>query len=286
MLRMLVELVAGSGAEKLHPNAIALSADKTAGTSYLLVDGYRRLIEHLADGLDVRLGTTVESIRYDDDGVEVVTQSETHRGTSVIVTVPLGVLKGRAITFDPALPTWKLEAIENIGVGFVEKIVLRFDRPFWRPSPQKPRSVFYLSDTPGEFPAFVDATSSAGCPMLVAFLTGDQLRRLADTPDSFVDRATEVLKEIFPDTYAAPTAVHISNWGNDPFSLCSYSAPTIGVSVDDYEQLAEPVSGRVLFAGEATYREHAGYVEGAIGSGIREARRLLGRDVDLRARPS
>lgn len=94
-----------------------------------------------------------------------------------------------------------------------------------------------------------------------------------------------MLKEIFPDTYQPPTATHVTSWGSDPFSLCSYSTPAIGVSVSDYEQLAEPIAGRVLFAGEATYRQRAGFVEGAIGSGIREARRILGRDVDLILKP-
>lgn len=104
---------------------------------------------------------------------------------------------------------------------------------------------------------------------------------MAEDPQSFIDRAGEVLEEIFPDAYRAPTAVHVTTWGTDPYSLGSYSAPTIGVTADDYEHLAEPVAGRVLFAGEATYREHAGFVEGAMGSGVREARRILGRDADL-----
>ncbi|MEM7342795.1 MAG: FAD-dependent oxidoreductase, partial [Chloroflexota bacterium] len=137
----------------------------------------------------------------------------------------------------------------------------------------------------GDFPAFIDSTSSAGCPMLVAFLTGDQVRRMADDAEPFIERATEVLKKIFPDSYQDPTAVHVTNWGKDPFSRGSYSTPAIGVSAKDYEQLAQPVAGRVLFAGEATYREHAGFVEGAMGSGIREARRILGREVDLFLKP-
>jgi len=43
--------------------------------------------------------------------------------------------------------------------------------------------------------------------------------------------------------------------------------------------------GRVLFAGEATYREHAGFVEGAMASGIREVRRILGSEFDLYLKP-
>ena len=80
----------------------------------------------------------------------------------------------------------------------------------------------------------------------------DFARNAAEDAESIVERATEVLQEAFPDGYEAPTAVHVTTWGQDPFSLGSYSTPAIGVSAKDYEQLSQPVAGRVLFAGEAT----------------------------------
>ena len=40
--------------------------------------------------------------------------------------------------------------------------------------------------------------------------------------------------------------------------------------------LAKPVGGRVLFAGEATHHR-LGYADGAMSSGVREAKRLLRR---------
>jgi monoamine oxidase len=43
------------------------------------------------------------------------------------------------------------------------------------------------------------------------------------------------------------------------------------------DRLGEPVHGRVLFAGEHTYSARAGYADGAMSSGIREAKRLLGQ---------
>lgn len=281
LLRTLVDLAAAREADDLDPNAFALNPADVTASDYVITGGFRGLVERLADGLDIRLGTAVEAIRYHDSGVSVVTPDGTYDGSHVIVTVPLGVLKAQTITFDPPLPATKLAAIDHVGVGVVEKVVLMFDQPFWRAKEGKPRSLFYISDVLGDFPAFVDSTASAGCPALVAFLTGQQAEDMAKDPQPFIERAGEVLEEIFPDTYRAPTAVHVTGWGVDPFSLGSYSAPTIGVSADEYEQLAAPVAGRVLFAGEATYREHAGFVEGAIGSGIREARRILGHETDL-----
>ena len=56
----------------------------------------------------------------------------TYRAKRAIIAVPLGVLKQRhvatKIDFLPGLPKWKREAIENVGFGAHNKVVLR-----WRP---------------------------------------------------------------------------------------------------------------------------------------------------------
>jgi hypothetical protein len=50
----------------------------------------------------------------------------------------------------------------------------------------------------------------------------------------------------------------------------------VGASPADFDTLAEPLGGRVLFAGEATNAARFGFADGALSSGIREAKRLLG----------
>ncbi len=52
---------------------------------------------------------------YDDVGEEF-------EGAAVIVTVPLGCLKSTDITFTPALPSWKTEAIQKLGFGNLNKV--------------------------------------------------------------------------------------------------------------------------------------------------------------------
>lgn len=52
-------------------------------------------------------------------------------GETVICTVPLGVLKEKAGTlFSPPLPQYKLEAIDRLLFGTVNKIFLVYERPF------------------------------------------------------------------------------------------------------------------------------------------------------------
>lgn len=59
-----------------------------------------------------------------DDGVA-------YYASHVICTVPLGVLKDCHKTlFEPSLPQYKLESIERLLFGTVDKIFLEYDRPF------------------------------------------------------------------------------------------------------------------------------------------------------------
>jgi hypothetical protein len=51
----------------------------------------------------------------------------------------------------------------------------------------------------------------------------------------------------------------------------------VDATPDDMDTIAAPVGGRVLFAGEATNRARHSTADGAMSSGIREAKRLLRR---------
>lgn len=48
--------------------------------------------------------------------------SNVFKADAVIVTVPLGVLKSGAIAFNPPLPEWKQQAINNLGFGLLNKV--------------------------------------------------------------------------------------------------------------------------------------------------------------------
>jgi monoamine oxidase len=43
-------------------------------------------------------------------------------GDAVLVTVPLGVLKKGSISFEPPLPQRKLDAIQRMGFGVLNKV--------------------------------------------------------------------------------------------------------------------------------------------------------------------
>ena len=237
------------------------------GPNLILPSGYAELARHLARGLDIRLGTAVTHIAHDAQGVHLETSGGPVAADRVIVTVPLGVLKAGTITFHPPLPGTKREAIERLGFGLLDKVVLAFDKPFWPESPD----MLGLVGEKQPVGDLVNGLSFAGAPLLVGIRGGDAARRREALSDR--DAIGELL-----DALDAPQPVGalVTRWAADPYARGSYSFLAVGSSPADLRALAEPVSERLLFAGEATHEEFLATVHGAHMSGVREADRILG----------
>ena len=243
--------------------------------------GYRGLVDALATDLDVRLSSVVHTVLSDDDGVEVVIErdgiTEVLDASHAIVTVPLGVLKADAIEFDPPLQPAKLAAIDTLGFGAFEKVVLAYDRQFWQPS--ESGVMVILDDETGQWLALIDMSKWYQRPVLVAIATGTPARELtALTETERIARVVAIVNDMTGGTAPEPVASAASNWGNDPYSQGCYSRISrngdAASTIDSVTNLAAP-HGRVLFAGEATELDALALVDGAWTSGIREAKRLL-----------
>src|SRR5579864_7288713 len=98
-------------------------------------------------GISIRTNTIVEGIDWGSRPATVHVSDERGKSSilasSVLVTVPLGVLKAKsgphgAIQFDPPLPSEKINALDKLEMGEVIRVVLRFRERFWeniQPSP-------------------------------------------------------------------------------------------------------------------------------------------------------
>ncbi|MGH2838185.1 MAG: flavin monoamine oxidase family protein [Thermoleophilaceae bacterium] len=245
--------------------------------------GYRRLIQSMAGDTEVRLRHRVDGIERRRGGVVVHCTAAGRRprrrrlhGSHVVVTVPLGVLKARSIAFDPKLPKQKRAAIRRVGFGAFEKVAMVFDEPFW--SDATHTHMLFMSDyAPLELPLWLDLNEISGVPGLVAIGGGRCARQLyALEPDGRLGLALARLKEILGRDVPQPTAWRSTDWHRSRFTRGAYSTIPVGSTLADLDVLAQPVGGRVLFAGEATHHR-LGYADGAMSSGIREAKRLLRR---------
>jgi polyamine oxidase len=241
--------------------------------------GYRRLADAMASGVDVRLGRPVSEIAISPGGVRVVTVGGlVEEGSHVVVTVPLGVLKRGQPRFSPVLPPDRRAAIERLGFGRFEKVALRFTEPFWRAA-GFPQLMVFPSE-PGEWTVWAMGLDAfGGGPVLVFFVFHSAAERLADAgagAHGWTDWALGMLAAATGRPCPQPTAVAVSSWAADPWTGGAYTHIPPGAGPADVDLLGEPVGGRLLFAGEHTQSARLAYADGALTSGIREAKRLLG----------
>jgi monoamine oxidase len=236
------------------------------GPDVLLPGGYQELAQHLARGLTIQLGNEVTRVTYNDSRVRLETAQGAVEADRVIVTVPLGVLKADTIAFDPPLSEEKRGAIERLGFGLLDKVVLKFDQPFWPDN-----DVIGLVGSGEPVSMLINGETFADAPLLVGLRGGrDALEREALSDQDAVAQVVTALKA------PTPTGSLVTRWAADPYARGSYSFIAVGSSPDDMRTLGEPVNDRLAFAGEATNPEFFGTVHGAYQSGIREAERVLG----------
>lgn len=243
------------------------SESEMDGPDVLLPGGYTQLSRHLAQGLTVQLGTVVTRISHGGPQVRVETTRGAVSADRVIVTVPLGVLKAQTVTFEPPLPQEKADAIERLGFGLLNKVVVAFDRPFW----PEDRPMIGLVGPHQPLTDLVNGLLFTGEPLLIGLRGG----AAAWSRESLSDKET-VAQVVAALDAPEPTRALVTRWAADPYARGSYSFIAVGSSPDDMRILGEPVNDRLLFAGEATNPEFFGTVHGAYLSGTREADRLLG----------
>lgn len=191
-----------------------------------MVRGYLPVINTLAKGLDIRLGhrytlfslhflcpslycdfflahvlirfiSRVTKITRHYVGVKVTVEGgKTFVADAVVVAVPLGVLKARTIKFEPRLPDWKEAAIDDLGVGIENKIIMHFDKVFW------PNVEFLgvVSDTSYGCSYFLNLHKATGHCVLVYMPAGQLARDIEKMSDeAAANFAFTQLKKILPD---------------------------------------------------------------------------------------
>ena len=266
------------------------------GSHLTVRNGYSCVPVALSEGLDIRLNTAARAVRYGVNGVEVWaapsrsphTNHTVYKADAVLVTLPLGVLKASAppsaVAFNPPLPDWKSQAIQRLGFGNLNKVVLCFERIFWDPTANLFGHVGSTTASRGELFLFWNLYKA---PVLLALVAGEAACVMENVSDDvIVGRCIAVLKGIFGNQVVPqPRESVVTRWRADPWARGSYSFVAVGSSGSDYDLLAAPVAPpptpgapppppRVFFAGEHTIRNYPATVHGAFLSGLREGGRI------------
>ncbi len=244
------------------------------GGDVVFPDGYGQIIDMLAAGRDIRLGHAVAEIDHTADTAVVTTDSGTvFEADRVVVTVPLGVLKGGHILFVPSLPPDKQAAIDALEMGVLNRTCLLFDEVFWE---RDVEWIGYLSDEKGQWSETLNLYPYQQQPILAMFNAGAygaEVEQYSD--DELAARAVDALKAIFGDV-PEPSHSVSTRWLSDPWTRGSYSYVPVGASFESYRYMARSVGDRLFFAGEATHSRFPSTVHGAFLSGLRVARQIHG----------
>jgi monoamine oxidase len=243
--------------------------EEFSGVDVVFPKGYSQITDGLANELDIRLATKVDSISYGANGVAVETSSGSFVADKAIVTFPLGVLKQAAVKFDPPLPVWKQSAIDRLDMGVLNKVYLKFPNVFWDETFEE---ISYVGERTGEWCDWLNFVPYIKEPVLMAFHGGAKgfaIEELSDT--EIIAGAMKTLRVIYGDAIPEPDGFLITRWGKDPLSFGSYSHIPPFASGDDYDALFKPVDNVLYFAGEATSRKYPATVHGAYLSGVAAA---------------
>lgn len=244
--------------------------------SYLVQEGFGALIATLGTGLDVSLSTQVTHIDWSGDDVKVETSKGTLRAAHVLITVSTGVLAAGAITFSPALPVEKQEAIHNVPMGLLVKVPLLFDGTrlgfsdgewlsYHVPETDAGRACFFITWPCGHDYMFGNIGGDLGWELS---------REGSDATVAFA--LEELVKCLGSDVRKHFLNGIMTDWAINPLTRGAYSVQRPG-TIGAREALGKPVADKLFFAGEATGGARAALANGAYDSGKKVAKKIAKR---------
>ena len=255
------------------------------GDDYITINaegGYRDIIQGMADEIffdsnafkRLYLDTVVTEIHQNDSHVSVHTQSgDVFTAQYLILTVSLGVLQYKMITFQPDLPTWKWDSIFGFQNAHFFHFYLRFNETFWDDN----EHILLTRETRGDFSIWQNFNKFwPGSHILRCTLTHDLALRWQRASDQeIIDKAMAVLREVYGDGIPFPVASVIPRISLDPMFMGSFATWPPGYSMESFLSLRAAVD-RVHFAGEHTSEKYHAYLHGAMFEGERAAEEVVG----------
>jgi len=242
------------------------------GTDLWLANGVGAWVAQLAEGLPVFTRQPVHGLEWTETGVTVHAADGSVAARAALVALPLGVLATGGVSFAPAWPAPRREALARLQIGVRERILLRYQPgTFEAVANTQLFGPSALPGPPGARHAMLFRLNCLSRNIVSACIGGAYARDLVRAGEAaMVDAARTRLRLLLG---AAVDGAFIdgaaSRWAADPYSLGGSSAARPG-AVSARRLLALPM-GRVFFAGEyAAPAEWVGQLPGAWLSG-REA---------------
>ena len=195
---------------------------------------------------------------------------KTFTSTKVIVAVPLGVLKKNVITFSPALPDWKVEAIQKLLMGNVCKVLIVPKKNLNIANTEQ--SIGVVSDDVdkrGSATFFINIAAVANASAYMTFGLGPNSDEIENMPEADLKVLIAKRMNAFaPDVTSNDFNIVRSAWrGNKNFGG-AYTFSGVETNREHWENMAKPVfENGWYFCGEHTNSKYRGTVHGGFLSG-------------------
>jgi monoamine oxidase len=232
----------------------SLALTQYTGGRVTLADGTGALLRAIAEAApaETRLEAPVAAVRRRDDRVEVETRDGAVFGAAAaVVAVPLNVLG--SLAFDPPLPEPKQAAIALGQASRGIKIFIRARGP----------DVLQNAIRPGHPFGYLDTEHLLGDETQIQIGFGVDAARCDATDTAAVQRA---LDDILPGYEVVAATAH--DWLADERSRGTWAIHRPGWYTHHHAEMRRP-EGRVVLAGSDLADGWAGFIDGAIESGLR-----------------
>jgi len=277
-LNHMVQQHTGSSLKKVSLNE--LIHNEGALQDEYITGGYHRLPQFMLDtaistnNVKLHLNAVATEILYAQKGeneVQVTTRdNESFFANAVLCTLPLGVLKKNAPHFFPPLSLPKQKAIQHMGIGHQNTVIVEFEKAFW------PTDVHYLfpgSKNVDEFPEYVNLYhfTSKKSPSLACNYYGKNALFKDISDDQIIAKTLAPLQKVYGKLSPLKLAT-ITHWDTDNYTLGSTSYCGLQFRPEDLENLSFKEPGGLYFAGaHTTANKNRETVQGAYLSGLRAA---------------
>jgi len=237
-----------------------------ADDNWAVVKGYGTVVVNHAAGLAVRTGVTATRIDHRGKTIRIDTSAGTIEADHVIVAVPTTVLAEGRLTFDPPLPA-KQDAAAALPLGIADKVFLSVEGPLPWPAHA------HLTGNPHSACTASHRLSPFGWPIVESFFGGPCAEMLEADGAAAAFAIDELVALLGSDWRARFTPLATTRWRHVPLIGGSYSHAQVG-HAGARQQLAQPVDGRLFFAGEACSRADFSTAHGAYETGLAAAHAL------------
>jgi monoamine oxidase len=238
----------------------SLALTQYTGGRVTIEGGTRTLIEAIAGGaaVETRLETPVAAIAQTADGVEVTTAAgETIPARAAIVAVPVNALGG--IRFEPGLSALKQEAVGYGQASRGIKIFIRARGDDRTQNAIRPGHAFGYLATEWRY--------DDGTQTLIGFGLDAAAIDASDLP-----AVQAAMDTILPGYEVVDATAH--DWLADPYARGTWAIHRPGWYTRYHAEMRRP-EGRVVLAGSDLANGWAGFMDGAIESGLTSSRAAL-----------